>query len=350
MADETQTHPLDVELLESVIDYLPIGAIIVDDDGIIQRFNRHEEQLSGLDREETIGKSFFSDIAPCTKDIDLGPRFREGIEDNNLDIDVEFSFPYPYNRVPRDVHIRAVSVESDSDHAHVILIEDITSKRQLERSNADMMVGLKTMISRWRGGGESGKDAGLAFGSSEAFEERAVALYADVSGFSEIASRTPPAQLFQVVDRQLRTAIEVISSTGGHIDQVNGNGVIGVYMLGQEGERAFYDAVKAAWDIVEKSSQDLELPFRVGLALGSIYNGPIGHDEFGNRATVGSPLSVARSLSQTGRPHEIIVTDDIVGRLDNAAATTALKGTSPMGVPDPGTIHRIESLDLPSQS
>lgn len=350
MEEAQQSYPLDVDVLESVLDYLPIGAILLDDDGTILRFNRYEEQLSGLDREEAVGESFFSDIAPCTKDIELGPKFREGIEDNNLDLDVEFSFPYPYNRVPRDVHIRAVSVGADDQHVHVVLIEDITSKRQLERSNADMMMGLKTMISRWRGGSNSGKDAGLAFGSTEAFEQRAVALYADVSGFAEVATRTPPAELFEVVDAQLRTAIESITGRGGHIDQVNGNGVVGVFLLGEEGERAFHDAVCTAREIVDKSSRDLELPFRVGLAMGSIYNGPIGNQEFGNRATVGSPLSVARSLSQTGRPHEIIATEEIVGRLGDAAATTELKGTSPMGVQDPGTLYRIESIDLPDHS
>lgn len=347
MSDESKKYPLDVHLLEAVLDHLPIGAILLDNDGIIRRFNRYEEQLSGLSRTKTIGKSFFSDIAPCTKDIELGPRFHEGIENNNLDIDVDFSFPYPYNRVPRDVHIRATSVTGGDENAHIVLIEDITSRRQLQRNNADMMLGLKSMISRWRGGQNNSTSNRLAFGTSEAFEQRAVVLYANVSGFEEIASRTPPAKLFQVVDRQLQQAIEVITRRGGHVDQVNGNGVVGLFLHEQAGERVFSDAARAAWEIVKDSNQDLQLPFRVGLSTGSIYNGPIGHNEFGNRATVGAPISLARSLSDAGRPEEVIMTEEIAGRLDKAATTISLPGVSPMGVPNPGTLYRLENLDLP---
>ncbi len=350
MSDEIERYPLDVRLLESVIDHLPIGAIVLDDDGIIQRFNRHEEQLSGLDRSQTVGKSFFSDIAPCTEDIELGPKFREGIANNNLDLEVEFSFPYPYNKVPRDVYIRAVSVDSGDDQAHVVLIEDITSRRQLEQNNADMMMGLRTMITRWRDGKSTGGDSGMAFGSQEPFEKKAIALYADVSGFAELASRTPPAELFQVVDRQLRTAIDIIGRRGGHIDQVNGHGVVGVFLREEGGERIYHDAVRAARQIVEASCSDLKLPFRIGVAEGTVYNGPIGREEFANRASVGTPLTMARALSQVARPNEVVVTETLVGRIGKGLATTELTGVSPAGVPDPGTIYTIDAIDLPKSS
>lgn len=348
MTDERKNYPLDVQLLEAVLDYLPIGAILLDDEGIIQRFNRYEEQLSGRKREKTIGKSFFSDVAPCTEDIELGPRFREGIEKGNLDLDVEFSFPYPYNRVPRDVHIRAASVKGGNQQAHVVLIEDITSRRQLQQNNADMMLGLKSMLVKWRGGQTSiaGKNH-LAIGSNESFEHQAIVLYADVSGFEELARRTPPAKLFQVVDHQLKTAIEIITRRGGQIDQVNGNGVLGIFLAKEHGERSYHDAIRAAHEIVTDRHKDLKLPFRVGLATGPIYNGPIGHAELSNRATVGAPISMARALSHTGRPEEVILTEDLVGRVGEVITAAALPGVSPMGVADPGTIYRLEHIDLP---
>jgi photoactive yellow protein len=347
MADEIKAYPLDVELLEAVLDYLPIGAILVDDEGIIRRFNRYEEQLSGLSRTKTIGRSFFSDIAPCTKDIELGPRFREGIERKNLDINVEFSFPYPYNRVPRDVHIRAVSVRSSTGHANVVLIEDITSRRQLQRNNADMMLGLQAMVARWRGGEKNDARDMLAFGSAAAFEEQAIVLYADVSGFAEIARRTPPAELFSVIDSQLKTAIEIICRRGGHIDQVNGNGVVGIFLPGKDGERAFHDAARAAMEIAERSAQFLKLPFRMGLAMGTVYNGPIGQSELGNRTTIGEPILVARSLAQVGRAKEVIMTQELVERLGNSLTSSELSGVVPAGIRDPGPLYKLEALDLP---
>lgn len=347
MADEIKKYPLDVGLLEAVLDNLPIGAILLDDDGIIRRFNRYEEQLSGRSRTKTIGKSFFSDVAPCTEDIEMGPRFREGVANNNLDMDVEFSFPYPYNKVPRDVHIRAASVGCEKQSAHIVLIEDITSRRQLQRNNADMMMGLKSMIARRQGKERSGSKESLAFGSGEAFEKEVVVLHADVSGFAEIASRTPPAELFQVVDRQLQSAIQAISRRGGEVEQVTGNGVTALFPVDQGGKRTYHDAVRAAWEVVSESEAILALPFRVGLAFGSIYNGPIGHKELGNRTTVGAPLHLAAALSQVGRPSEVIMTEAILAHLDDSARASALPGVSPVGVANPGTIYRLDHLNLP---
>ena len=57
---EIDAYPLDVKLLEQLLDDLPIGALILDDQGIIRRFNKYEEQLSGLPRQKTIGKYFNS--------------------------------------------------------------------------------------------------------------------------------------------------------------------------------------------------------------------------------------------------------------------------------------------------
>ena len=129
---EIDAYPLDVKLLEQLLDDLPIGALILDDQGIIRRFNKYEEQLSGLPRQKTIGKSFFSEVAPCTKDIELGPKFHEGIANGSLDLSVEFSFPYPYNRVPRDVFIRAKSIRAGGEVAHIVLIEDIVAVNNLD--------------------------------------------------------------------------------------------------------------------------------------------------------------------------------------------------------------------------
>ena len=347
MTDESKRYPLDVELLERVLDHLPIGAILVDDEGIIRRFNRYEEQLSGRKREKTIGRSFFSDIAPCTEDIELGARFREGIAAKNLDLDVEFSFPFPYNKVPRDVHIRAASVGCPRQSIHIILIEDITSRRQLQRNNADMMMGLKSMIAHQQGKKRRTAAGSLSYGSGDAFEREALVLHADVSGFADVASRTPPAELFQVVDRQLQAAIETISRRGGDIEQVSGNGVTALFPLDRDGERTFHDALRAAWEIVSASENALALPFRVGLASGRVYNGPIGHRELGNRTTVGEPLHLAAALSQVGRPSEVILTEEILGRLESTARASALPGVSPVGVRNPGTLYRLDALDLP---
>jgi photoactive yellow protein len=343
-----KSFPLDIEMFEEILDRLPIGAIVLDSSGTIQRFNRYEEQLSGLSRDQTIGRSFFSDVAPCTKDIELGPRFHEGIENNNLDIDVEFAFPYPYNRVPRDVHIRAVSVSNEDRDAHVVIIEDITSRKQLQRNNADMMAGLRSMITSERRKKQR-TTSKLTMGDRESFEVDAFVLYANITDYTNAASQQAPSELFKVLDRRMRMGIEIVHRRGGEIDEVRGDGILAYFTADEKNpERAAYDVARAAWALANADSEnDLELPFRVGLAKGRIANGPIGRIEFGQRTSIGRPIVLARALAQLARPNELLVSAEFEDCLSGAASLELLRGATPPGVPEPGDIFRITDLDLP---
>lgn len=336
----SEAFGLRADQLEAVIDQLPIGAIVIDDDGVIRRFNRHEEQLSGLKRSQTLGKSFFSEVAPCTKDVEMEARFREGIERGELDLDFEFSFPYPYNRVPRDVRIRAVSIQNQPTGVHVVLIEDITTRRQLEKNNKEMMSGLRTMIAAKHG---------REVGRTEPFEVEAYVLYAGIAGFRELAAEIEPGDLFRFLDKRLGRAVEIISSRGGHVDKVLGDGVL-AYFVPEKGreERAPFDAVRAAVEIAgSECDEALSVDFRVGVSHGPIVVGPIGHPGFGESASIGRPISCARALSQVARPNEVLVDQFVDSSLSAAAATTLLRGTVLPGVSDHGDIYRIEQLELP---
>jgi len=49
------------------VDDLPYGFIVLDRDGTILLYNRYEERMSHLPADRVLGKSFFRDIAPCTR-------------------------------------------------------------------------------------------------------------------------------------------------------------------------------------------------------------------------------------------------------------------------------------------
>ena len=301
---------LDLPLLETMLDELPIGLIVLDDHGVIQRFNRYEEQLSGRRREESIGRSFFSEVAPCTSDIELGPKFHEGIEQGNLDLSVEFSFPFPYNRVPRDVHIRARSVRAGERLAHVVLIEDITSRKQLERSNAEILQGLQAML-RGQGARSAGGIPPAVASSGAPHQVRAVVLHADI-GLRHVRGEFEPATFFELLAGKLRQAEQIVQRHGGRIEQSQGDGVV-AYFLEQDGkQRTVFDAVRAAQSLCQlDDSKPFSLPFRVALAQGVLWNGQVSRAEFGNRTTIGQPLSHARLLAQMAQPGELLVTGQV---------------------------------------
>jgi photoactive yellow protein len=53
-------------LNRDVADHLPYGFIRLDAQGIVLEYNTAESMLSGLPRQNVVGKNFFLTIAPCT--------------------------------------------------------------------------------------------------------------------------------------------------------------------------------------------------------------------------------------------------------------------------------------------
>lgn len=77
-------------------DDLPFGIIEVDGDGRIMAYNRWEEELANRKRGTTVGRLFFSDVAPCTGVAEFEGRFKEMVAQNQVareELDFVFKFP-----------------------------------------------------------------------------------------------------------------------------------------------------------------------------------------------------------------------------------------------------------------
>ena len=80
----------------SRFDELPFGIIEVDRDGRVLTYNRWEEELAGRSRDRTLGRLFFSEVAPCTGVAEFEGRFREMVARNEAaqeELDFVFRFP-----------------------------------------------------------------------------------------------------------------------------------------------------------------------------------------------------------------------------------------------------------------
>ena len=93
----TLTAPADVlkradVLTEDELDSLPVGMIQLDRDGTVLKFNQTESSLARVDKGDAIGKSFFDEVAPCTKVQEFHGKFVEGVQNRNL----HTVFPYTF--------------------------------------------------------------------------------------------------------------------------------------------------------------------------------------------------------------------------------------------------------------
>lgn len=79
-------------LTEDELDSLPVGMIQLDRDGTVLKFNQTESSLARVEKGEALGKSFFDEVAPCTKVQEFHGRFVEGVQNRNL----HTVFPYQF--------------------------------------------------------------------------------------------------------------------------------------------------------------------------------------------------------------------------------------------------------------
>src|SRR3981081_4117236 len=85
------------------LDRLPFGAIQLDTNGTILKYNMYEAGMAGLDRGSVLGKNFFEDVAPCTAVQEFYGRFQRGISMRVLH--EKFRYHFAFKHRPIDVTI-----------------------------------------------------------------------------------------------------------------------------------------------------------------------------------------------------------------------------------------------------
>lgn len=100
-----QTQAVNVADVETMsraeFDALPVGMIQMDARGVILKYNAKEAEIARRSVDETVGKNFFTDIAPCTNVPGFRGHFdrlgQNGVSDANFTFD--FLFPWGARRV-----------------------------------------------------------------------------------------------------------------------------------------------------------------------------------------------------------------------------------------------------------
>ena len=82
----------------------PFGIVAVDDDGVVKFYNRYESEMSGVDRNQAVGKNFFTQLAPCSNNRIFLGRFKKGVRTGEMD--ERFNYTFTYKMRPTLVDIR----------------------------------------------------------------------------------------------------------------------------------------------------------------------------------------------------------------------------------------------------
>jgi photoactive yellow protein len=94
------------KLSSKQIDELAFGAIQLDAQGTILRYNEAEAQITGRNAGAVIGSNFFRDVAPCTNTAKFKGVFDAGVRTNTLNTMFEYVFDYKMNPTKVKIHMK----------------------------------------------------------------------------------------------------------------------------------------------------------------------------------------------------------------------------------------------------
>ena len=107
-------------LNEDEFNALPFGAIKLDIDGRILKYNLYESRLAQRDPQEVIGQNFFTEVAPCTNVQEFAGRYRQGIAEGKLNTTFPYRFLFPNRAI--NVEITLI-LNADGESAWVFVKE-----------------------------------------------------------------------------------------------------------------------------------------------------------------------------------------------------------------------------------
>jgi len=93
--DRLSAHTL-TALGATEIDTLPFGYVALKTDGTVLRYNKYESELARKDKQDVIGRNFFTEVAPCTQVQEFEGRFRAFAQDSSGPSSLSFDFVFAF--------------------------------------------------------------------------------------------------------------------------------------------------------------------------------------------------------------------------------------------------------------
>ena len=156
---------------------------------------------------------------------------------------------------------------------------------------------------------------GLSLGEAARAERRVVtALFADLTGFTEMSERMDAEEVKGIVDRAFDGLAELVTLYGGRVDKVIGDEIMAVFGAPQSHEDDPERAVRCALEMqrnLAAYSHQLELDravklgMRVGVNTGEVVAGIVGGAD--NYSVIGDAVNAAKRIESATHPGQVLV-------------------------------------------
>lgn len=179
---------------------------------------------------------------------------------------------------------------------------------------------------------------------SQARETRAVVMFVDVEGFSNIVAKKTPEVLFAELRSSLRKIAAIVENQGGKVNKILGNGMLCYFMNESQSSQtdeslseltlaalqsALAIQIACAQDLVQAESSArgkdslpmLTMPLRIGINAGNVYWGNASlHDSEAEVTLVGDTVNLAKRLESSADIFKFLVSPAVKSILDESSS------------------------------
>jgi adenylate cyclase len=139
----------------------------------------------------------------------------------------------------------------------------------------------------------------------------ATILFADLRGFSAILASSPPATVFEVLNRWFVRMSEVASAHGGTIDSFIGDAIMVVFDEPRHGVASAVD-MQLAMDGINRAHREANLPemyMGIGLNSGEVIAGVLGSTLYSARTVIGEEVNLAARIEAFCLRGQVLVSE-----------------------------------------
>lgn len=249
------------------------------------------------------------------------------------------------------LEVRVASVDLPDGTAalgHAIALTDLTERRKLERLHAadlEQRVAIRDAFSRYLAPHVVEQlmrtPDGVALGGERA---TATILFADISGFTELADRLDAERVVEILNRFFSAAVQIVFEHDGLLDKFYGDGLMVVFgpprVRDDDAGRALAvaAALHQAAATIEADGKPLRLA--IGVATGEVVAGHIGSPRRMDYTVIGDAANLASRLQGAAPSGHTYIDDRTYQRLAEKPAAERLVAKI-RGKADPVTIHAI---------
>jgi class 3 adenylate cyclase/PAS domain-containing protein len=346
--DQLRARLEEIERLEQlqarVLSSITNGVITVDGNGIIASFNDAAAETFGVPGATMLGK-------PARALEALLPGITTFLSEPTLpNRPAEMQANHPTRgTLALEVRIAPIDLPDGTQTlGHAIAVTDLTERRKLERlhqADVEQRRLIQEAFARYLAPHVveqlMSAPGGVSLGG-----ERAIAtiLFADISGFTELADRLDAERVVEILNAFLSAAVQVVFDHDGLLDKFYGDGLMVVFgpprVRNDDASRALAvaTALHAAAATIEAEGKPLRLS--IGIATGDVVAGHIGSPKRMDYTVIGDAANLASRLQSACPAGSTYVDERTYNRLGTTPPAEKLIAKI-RGKAEPVTIYAI---------